>query len=94
MMAIVASGAYYRPFNTKKSERLSLAFVQQHPRIAVPNADGQFNERYAYVLNGDGTLSVGKYDLHDLLSGHAENRLGAVVRRRRRLMDRQPGMRT
>jgi hypothetical protein len=47
----------------QEPDRFSLASVQQHPAIAVPNADGQFNERYAYVLNGDGTLSVGKYNL-------------------------------
>jgi len=29
--------------------------------IAAPSADGSFNERYAYVLNGDGSIAVGKY---------------------------------
>jgi len=29
--------------------------------IAAPRADTTFQERYIYVLNGDGTLAVGKY---------------------------------
>lgn len=68
MVAIVASGAYYRPFNTKNLTEIHSHLFASIKAIAVPTADGTFNERYAYVMNGDGTLVVGKYNLGDILS--------------------------
>ncbi|MCK1718865.1 hypothetical protein [Bradyrhizobium sp. 141] len=72
MMAIVASGAYYRPFNTKNLSELHSHLFQDIRAIAVPTADGTFDERYAYVLNEDGSLVVGKYNLGDIVSGNTK----------------------
>lgn len=63
VLAIVASGAYYRPFNTKNLCEFHSHLFSDIRAIAVPTADGAFNERYAYVLNGDGSIIVGKYSL-------------------------------
>jgi hypothetical protein len=66
MMAVIATGAYYRPFATKNLSDLHAHLFNNIQAIAAPNADGTFNERYAYVLNGDGTISVGKYNSDSL----------------------------
>lgn len=68
VMAIISTGAYYRPFNTKNLSDLHAHLFNGIQCIAVPSADGAFNERYAYVLNGDGTIAVGKYDPKSLQS--------------------------
>lgn len=65
VMAIIAPGAFYRPFNTKNLTEFHNHLFENIQAIAVPTADGTFDERYAYVLNGDGTLVVGKYTLQD-----------------------------
>lgn len=62
VMAIIASGAYLRPFNTKNLTEFHAHLFNGIQCIATPSADGSFNERYAYVLNGDGSITVGKYD--------------------------------
>lgn len=61
MMAIIATGAQQRPFSTKNLSDYHSHLFNAIVAIAVPNADGAFNERYAYVLNGDGSIAVGKY---------------------------------
>jgi len=68
MMAIVASGAYYRPFNTKGLSDFHAHLFNNIVLIAAPTADGTFNERYIYVMNGDNSLVVGKYNLADITS--------------------------
>jgi hypothetical protein len=68
MMAIIASGAYYRPFNTKSLTSFHAHLFSDIVCIAVPTADGTFNERYAYVLNSNNSLVVGKYNLGDISS--------------------------
>ena len=68
--AIIATGAYLRPFNTKSLTDFHAHLFRNIQCIAAPNADGQFNERYAYVLNGDGTIAVGKYN-PESLAGNA-----------------------
>ena len=65
IMAIIAPGAYYRPFNTVDLCEFHSHLFQNVQCIAVPTADGTFKERYAYVLNGDGSIAVGKYNLRD-----------------------------
>lgn len=62
LMAIIATGAYNRPFNTKNLSSLHNHLFNNIQAIAAPSADGTFEERYAYVLNGDGSIVVGKYD--------------------------------
>lgn len=63
VMAIIATGAYNRPFNTKNLSDYHAHLFSSIVAIAVPTADGSFNERYAYVLNADGSVRVGKYTL-------------------------------
>ena len=65
VMAIIAPGAYYRPFNTRNLCDFHSHLFSNIQAIAVPTADGTFNERYAYILNGDGSIVVGKYSLQD-----------------------------
>jgi hypothetical protein len=74
VMAIVATGAYLRPFNTKILTKFHQHLFSEIVTIAVPTADGQFNERYAYVLNADDSLVVGKYEIADITS--AEPKIG------------------
>lgn len=66
MMAIMASGATLRPFNTKNLSEFHAHLFRDIKTIAVPTADGTFTERYVYVLNGDASLTVGKYNLNDI----------------------------
>ena len=66
MMAVIATGAYLRPFNTKNLSDYHFHLFNSIQAIAAPSADGQFNERYAYVLNGNGSIAVGKYDTQSL----------------------------
>jgi hypothetical protein len=62
MMAVIATGAFTRPYNTKNLSDFHAHLFTSIVAIAAPSADGTFNERYAYVLNADGSLIVGKYD--------------------------------
>ncbi|HEV2159567.1 hypothetical protein [Bradyrhizobium sp.] len=66
MMAIIATGAYLRPFNTKNLAEFHAHLFSSITAIACPSADGTFNERYAYVMNSDGSIVVGKYDATSL----------------------------
>jgi hypothetical protein len=63
VMAIIAAGNYNRPFNTRNLSEFHSHLFSNIVAIAVPTADGTFNERYAYVLNADGSMAVGKYTL-------------------------------
>ena len=69
MMAVIATGAFLRPFNTKNLSDYHAHLFNGIQAIAAPSADGTFNERYAYVLNGDGSIAVGKYK-SDTLPGN------------------------
>jgi hypothetical protein len=66
MMAVIATGAYNRPFNTKNLSDFHAHLFSGIKAIAAPSADGTFNERYAYVMNGDGSIVVGKYNPESL----------------------------
>jgi hypothetical protein len=66
MMAVIATGAYLRPYNTKSLTDYHSHLFNNIQCIAAPSADGTFNERYAYVLNGDGSIAVGKYKAESL----------------------------
>lgn len=70
VMAVIATGAYQRPFTTKSLTDFHAHLFKNIQCIAAPGADGTFNERYAYVLNGNGSISVGKYNA-DTLTGNA-----------------------
>ena len=69
MMAVIATGAYLRPFNTKNLSDFHAHLFNSIQCIAAPSADGSFNERYAYALNGDGSIAVGKYNPDSLQTG-------------------------
>jgi hypothetical protein len=68
VMAVIATGAFLRPFNTKNLSEFHAHLFNNIQCIAAPSADGTFNERYTYVLNGDGSTAVGKYDPETLPS--------------------------
>jgi hypothetical protein len=61
MKAIFATGAYQRPFNTVSLNEHCSHLITNVTAIAAPRADTTFQERYIYALNGDGTLTAGKY---------------------------------
>jgi hypothetical protein len=69
VMAVIATGAYLRPFNTKSLSQFRIHLFNAIQCIAAPSGDGTFLERYAYVLNGDGMIVVGKYDPQSLAGG-------------------------
>src|SRR5581483_8904441 len=73
--SIIAPGAYYRPFETRDLSESHQRMFNNIQAIAAPTADGTFNERYMYVLNGDGTIAVGKYSVK---SGQIEGIVGWV----------------
>lgn len=66
VMAILASGAYYRPFNTRNLCEFHTHLFNNIKEIAVPTADGDTADRYVYIMNGDNTLVVGRYDFSDV----------------------------
>jgi hypothetical protein len=68
-MAVIATGAYLRPFNTESLSQFHTHLFDAMQRIAAPSGDDTFLERYPYVLNGDGTIAVGKYDPRSLAGG-------------------------
>lgn len=61
VIGILASGAPLRPYYTQDLTENHVHLFKTPIAIAAPTADGQFPERYAYVLNSDGTVAVGKY---------------------------------
>lgn len=66
VMAVVAPGAYYRPFNTRiVSHYSNHLFKPGIIALAAPNADSTFIERYLYVLNTDSTVAVARYEITD-----------------------------
>jgi hypothetical protein len=83
MMAVIATGAYQRPFNTRSISQFHGHLFPGIVTIAAPNADGTFTGRYAYVLNSNGSIAVGKYTAkgveNDSLVGWAPWSGGATV---------------
>lgn len=65
VMCVVATGAYYRPFNAKNITEFHSHLFSSIAALAAPNADGSFNERYVYAMNSNGSVVVGKYDISD-----------------------------
>jgi hypothetical protein len=64
-MAIVATGSYSRPYESRDIADMNTHLFTGPVAIAAPSADGTFPERYAYVLNADGTIAVGAYDIEN-----------------------------
>lgn len=63
IMSIVAVGATNRPYETRNISEMHAHLIKTPIAIAVPGASNEFEERYIYVLNRDGTLAVGKYSI-------------------------------
>lgn len=75
VMSIVATGATNRPYETRNLSELHAHLIKTPIAIAAPTANDQFEERYIYVLNSDGTLAVGKYSVN---SGQVVGTVGWV----------------
>lgn len=75
VMSVVTPGAYNRPYETRNLSELHAHLIKTPIAIAAPTASDQFEERYVYVLNSDGTLAVGKYSV---ASGQVAGTVGWV----------------
>ena len=63
---IAATGAYNRPYEARDLTQYHQALLNSPIAIACPDGDNSlFPERYIYVLNGDGTLVVGKIEIEN-----------------------------
>jgi hypothetical protein len=62
IMSILAPGAYYRPYGVKNLSEKHGHLIKSPVAFAIPTANETSEERYAYVLNSDGSLAVGKYE--------------------------------
>jgi len=75
--AVQAPGAYYRPYVIDNiSDFHSHLFTSSLAiAIAIPNANTQFEELYAYILLANGTIVTGKYSIKQgLLEAGPENK--------------------
>jgi hypothetical protein len=64
--AIAATGAYNRPYEARDLSELHRLLLIAPVAIACPDGDNPlFSERYIYVLNGDGSLAVGYFDIEN-----------------------------
>lgn len=63
IMSVVAPGAYYRPYETRELTTFHSHLLSSPVAIAAPTNSDVFPEQYVYVLNDDGTIAVGKYEV-------------------------------
>lgn len=64
--AVSATGAYLRPFEVRHLSLNHDHLISLPVAICAPSGtDLDYPERYLYVLNADGTLAVGKFDISD-----------------------------
>lgn len=63
IMAIVSIGSYTRPYEPRALSDLHVHLFNNPIAIAAPPADTLYPEDYIYVLNTDGTVALGKYDI-------------------------------
>jgi hypothetical protein len=64
-MVVAATGSYSRPYETREVGDLATHLFTGPVAIAAPSADSIFPERYAYILNADGSIVVGLYKLQN-----------------------------
>lgn len=76
LQAIIATGSYSRFYEIAPLTDLHAHLFNNIQAIALPTSVTQFPERYAYVLNGDGTIAVGKYMLKT--TGELAGKIGWV----------------
>ena len=75
--AVQAPGAYYRPYvvDNVSDFHSHLFTASLAVAIAVPNANSQFEELYAYILLANGSIVTGKYSIRQgLLEVGPENK--------------------
>lgn len=65
LMTLATIGAYQRPFEAREISELHNHLFATPKVIAAPSADASFPERYIYVVNTNGTVVVGKYQLEN-----------------------------
>lgn len=75
VMAVLAIGAFNRPFDVAPVSRLHAHLFNNPIALATPTSGSDFEECYTYVLNADGSLAVGKYEVEN---GHLKGALGWV----------------
>jgi hypothetical protein len=63
IIAIVGTGQQTRPYMAKDVSSQHEHLFKSPIAIAVSNGEGTFPERYAYVLNADGSMAVGRYEI-------------------------------
>lgn len=62
VVAIRPTGQTAKPYLTRDVSEFHSHLIKSPVALAASTGDGQFAERYVYVLNADGTLAVGRYD--------------------------------
>ncbi|MCC7047205.1 MAG: hypothetical protein IT562_10870 [Alphaproteobacteria bacterium] len=62
VVAVVGTGQQTRPYITRDISEWHSHLLASPKAIAITVGEGTFPERYIHVLNGDGSLAVGKYD--------------------------------
>jgi hypothetical protein len=67
--AVVRTGNFTTPYVTDDVTGFYTHLIKSPVWIAVAQGDGNYPERYIYVLNGDGTLAVGRYGNDKQLAG-------------------------
>ena len=72
-MAVVATGSYSRPYESRDIADMNTHLFTGPITIGAPSADGTFPERYVYILNVDGSIAVGKYEIE---SGQIKGSVG------------------
>ncbi len=65
VLAVVAPGFYFRPYEIRNLTEFHSHLVNNPICLAAPNSTDQFEERYVYLLNSDGTIAVGKYEVEN-----------------------------
>lgn len=62
LIAILPTGQVTRPYATQEMSQWHAHLIKTPLALAASTGDGDFPERYVYVLNSDGTMAVGRYD--------------------------------
>ena len=63
LKAVQAIGAYYRPFIIDDITELHSHLLNNPVALAAPSSSTQYEERYLYLLNADGSILIGKYTM-------------------------------
>lgn len=75
VLAIVATGAYSRPYEVRNLTSSHSHLIKSPVAIGAPATASQFDERYVYILNSDGTVAVGFYAIEN---GQVKGNVGWV----------------